>query len=171
MGRGLQNLERPGEGVSQELLTWREATRALGWSDGGTEAAGRRLKDKVLAREAVTHKQIATRDRGNRPMWVTMSAIMRHMPELRRSRVDALSKALFEYNAESDKRIANAIEAKLSESVEPRLEELWQRDEKLAVEVEAIGKRIHGLSRVISHVRREQKDRRTSTDADAQKHG
>jgi hypothetical protein len=96
---------------------------------------------------------------------------MRHMPELRRSRVDSLSKALATYNAEADKRIATAIEAKLAESVEPRLEELWQRDEKLALEVEAIGKRVHGLSRVVSHVRRGQKDRPTSTNIDAQKHG
>lgn len=157
--------------MSQELLTWREATTALGWTDGGTEAAGRRLRDKVLAREAQTGRQIATRSLGARPkpMWVTMSAIMRHMPELRRSRVDSLSKALAEYNAESDKRIARAIESKLAESVEPRLEELWQRDEKLAVEVEAMGKRIHGLSRVVSHVRRDQKDRRPQTVTDAPK--
>lgn len=157
--------------MSQELLTWREATSALGWSDGGTEAAGRRLKDKVLAREAVSGKQIATRDKGKRPMWVTIGAIMRHMPELRRSRVDALSKALAEYNAEADRRIANAIEAKISESVDPRLEELWQRDEKLAVEIEAQGRRIHGLSRAVSRVKRGQKDRPRSTEIDAQKHG
>lgn len=161
MGRGVPGVERPGEGVSQELLTWREATSALGWIDGGTRAASRRLRDKVLAREAQTGKQIATRDKGQRPMWVTLSAIMRHMPELRRSRVDSLSKALAEYNVEADKRIASAIESKLAESVEPRLEELWQRDEKLAEEVEAIGKRVHGLSRVVSHVRRGQKDSRT----------
>lgn len=156
--------------MSQELLTWREATSALGWIDGGTEAAGRRLKDKVLTRETQSGKQIATRDKGQRPMWVTVSAIMRHMPELRRSRVDQLSKALAAYNAETDRRVAEAIEAKLAESVEPRLEELWQRDEKLALEVEAQGRRINGLSRVVSRVRRGQKDRPTSTEIDAQKH-
>lgn len=163
-------VERPGEGVSQELLTWREATTRLGWIDGGTEAAGRRLKNKVLTREATSGKQIATRDKGQRPMWVTISAILRHMPELRRSRVDSLSKALAAYNAETDRRIEEAIEAKLAESVDPRIEELWQRDEKLALEIEAQGVRIHGLSRAVSRVRRGQKDRPTSTEIDGPKH-
>ncbi len=156
--------------MSQELLTWREATARLGWIDGGSEAAGRRLKDKILAREVASGKQIATRDKGQRPMWVTMSAVIRHMPELRRSRVDSLSKALAAYNAETDRRIEEAIEAKLAESIDPRLEELWQRDEKLALEIEAQGRRIHGLSRAVSRAKRDQKDRRTSTDIDGSKH-
>jgi hypothetical protein len=135
--------------MSQELLTWREATTKLGWADGGTEAAGRRLKRAVLARELQSGKQIATRISGgpDPQMRVTLSALHRHLPELRRSRVDQLSGVLAEYHADTDRRVEEAIEAKLAEAVDPRLEELWQRDEKLALEVERNTRDINRLSR------------------------
>lgn len=139
--------------MSQELLTWKKATVQLAWKDGGTPAAGRRLKRAVLAREAETGKQIATRlkrDGQRIPLRITMSAIMRWLPELRRSRVDSLSAALAEYRAETGKLLREMISGQIAEHVEPRLDELWGRDEVLAAQVEAVAKDVYSLTEAVS---------------------
>lgn len=154
--------------MSRNLLTWRKATIELQFEGAGSEAAGRRLKKAVLAREVQLGKQIATRlGSGPRPkMRITLSAVMRWLPELRRSRVDRLSDALREFNADTDRRVTEIVTEQLAESVEPRLEELWQRDEKLAIEFEGLTKRVNGISRAVSRVNRSQKNRPASTGID-----
>jgi hypothetical protein len=161
-------VERGGEALSQQLLTWKRATVELQWPDGGTDAAGRRLKRLVFARERQTGKQIATRSgegRRTRPL-VTMSAIMRHMPELRRSRVDRLTEALREYTNDTDRRVAEIVAEQFAETVEPRLEDLYQRDEKLAIAHEALAKQVNGISRAVSVISRRTKTRPRATTSD-----
>lgn len=158
--------------MSRQLLTWKRATLELQWHDGGTDAAGRRLKRLVFARERQSGKQIATRmgeGTRTRPL-VTMSAIMRHMPELRRSRVDRLTEALKEYTDDTDRRVAEIVSEQLAESIEPRLDGLYERDENLAIAHEALAKQVNGISRAVSVISRRVKNRPRATTSDQQKH-
>lgn len=123
------------------LLTWNQAAKALGWTG---KAAGRRLKRAVLARERQTGKRIATRlGSERRPDYrVTIGAIRRHLPELRPSKVDDLRERFGEYLASIDTRMSDSIAHHVAEYVEPRLDELWQRDEEIAERVNDLGLRV-----------------------------
>lgn len=154
--------------MTQQLLSWKKATVELQWPDGGTDAAGRRLKRLVFARERQTGKQIATRlgaGSRTRPL-VTMSAIMRHMPELRRSRVDRLAEALREYTTDTDRRVAEIVSEQFAETVEPRLDELYERDEKLAIAHEALTRQVNGISRAVSVISKRVQTRPRATTSD-----
>jgi hypothetical protein len=157
--------------MSRELLSWKRATVELQWPDGGSDAAGRRLKRLVFARERQTGKQIATRmgeGSRTRPL-VTMSAIMRHMPELRRSRVDRLAEAIKEYTDDTDRRVVTIFAEQMAESVEPRLDELYDRDEKLAMAHEALARQVNGISRAVSVISSRMKKRPRATTSDHEK--
>jgi hypothetical protein len=157
--------------MSRELLSWKRATVELQWPDGGSDAAGRRLKRLVFARERQTGKQIATRmgeGSRTRPL-VTMSAIMRHMPELRRSRVDRLAEAIKEYTDDTDRRVVTIFAEQMAESVEPRLDELYDRDEKLAIAHEALARQVNGISRAVSVISSRMKKRPRATTSDHEK--
>ena len=156
--------------MSQELLTWREVTTKLGWPDGGTDAAGRRLKRVVLAREAQCGKQIATRT-GTGPaaqLRVTVGAVLRHLPELRRSRFDRFQADMAKIGTGITGRVSAIVADQLAELVEPRLDELWERDEVLAIEQERTAKQVESLSKAVEGIHRRLRKRPNPTKSNRQ---
>ncbi len=121
--------------MSQELLTWPEAASRLdGWlkadaGDNEREAAGRRLRWAVMAREQQTGKRIATRlglqGEGLEPKTrITMGALFRHLPELKRSNPDQLAANFRTYIAELDDRIGELAAEEIERTVQPQIAEL-----------------------------------------------
>lgn len=170
LGRGLPNLERycTGARVSRELLTWREATSKLGWPDGGTDAAGRRLKRVVLAREVQSGRQIATRT-GSGPapqLRVTVGAVLRHLPELRRTRFDRFQANMTKLDTGITGRVSGIVADQLAELVDPRLDELWERDEVLAQEQERTALQVESLSKAVEVIHRRLRRRPNPTKSD-----
>lgn len=123
--------------MSQELLTWPEAAAKLdGWlepdaSEEERAAAGRRLRWAVMGREKQTGKRIATRlgARGDRQpkTRITMGALFRHLPELKRSNADQLSAAFRAYIDEMDEHIAEAAAGEITRLTQPQLAELHEK--------------------------------------------
>jgi hypothetical protein len=136
--------------VSEEprgLLTFDEAAEKIGWTGKGR---GRRLKRACFARERETKRRIITRMGSERmPAYkVTLGALRKAFPELfGRSKVDALQANFRNYLAAIDERIAEKTAAHVTEHVEPRLQELWERDEAIAERVDALAERVVALSR------------------------
>ncbi len=122
-------------------MTWERAACVLKW-DG--RHRGRRLKRLVLAREKQTGKRIAIRLGGEqRTVYrVTMSALRKHCRDLFKSKVDEVADNFKAYFKDLDERIASGVAEHVEEYVEPRLEELWQRDEKIAEQVSELGRRV-----------------------------
>lgn len=126
--------------MSQKLLTWPEAAAKLdGWLEEGASdeeraAAGRRLRWAVMGREKQTKKRIATRlgARGDREpkTRITMGALFRHLPELKRSNADQLSAAFKAYIDEIDEQIAEAAAGEIERLVQPQVSELHEKGDK-----------------------------------------
>jgi len=110
----------------------------LGW--GESRAAAVRLKRAVLTRERELGKRIATRTGGHHR--ITESALTRWMPELRRSKVDELAANFRSYLTDIDARISEGAADYVAKNVDPRLDELWARDEKLAENLDQLGARV-----------------------------
>lgn len=129
-------------------MTWDRAAGNLGWMGRGR---ARRLKRMVFARERETGKRIATRMGTKRkPAYkVSLSALRRHLPELFKSKVDELEAVVTGYLAGIDERIAGKVADHVDEYVEPRLDELWQRDEKIAGQVMGLAAGVEALSKVV----------------------
>lgn len=126
--------------MSESLLSLDSAAGKLGWEGAHRR---RRLKRLLFARERQTKKPIMTRlGSAKKPAYrVTMSALRKHTPELFKSKVDELADNFRVYLSTIDDRIAEVAAAHVTEHVEPRLQELWDRDEKIAQQVDALGKR------------------------------
>ena len=132
-----------------KLLTWREAAQELGWGD--SRAAGLRLQHAVLTQERLKRIRIATRVQprgtGCKPHCrITLSALRRHLPELKASAVDELSRNLRKHLTELDRRIAARCTEHINAKLEPRLKELWDRDEQLAQAITELSKRLRRLT-------------------------
>lgn len=123
----------------RELLTFRKMAARLGW--GESRAAARKLARAIHARERETGKQIATRTTGGHKR-ITESALTRWMPELRRSKVDELAANFRSYLTDIDAKIAEGAAAYIAENVDPRLDELFERDETIAKNLDALGRRV-----------------------------
>jgi hypothetical protein len=123
--------------LSRHLLTLPKAQREIGMAG---DNRGRNLKRLLFAREKATGQQIMVRwrKRGTTrtEYRVTMSALRRHCPELFPGKVDDLSRHFREYLLKIDERIAVIVADHVAEHVEPRLDELWRRDETIARQVE-----------------------------------
>lgn len=142
--------------MNQKLLTWPEAAVELKWEpadapDAKLEAAGRRLRDAVMAAEKQQGKRIATRLRGQKhpKTRVTMGALDRHMPELRRTRADQLADNFKQYLADMDERIDERAAKAVQRLVQPQIRELHgkanqaQSDATTALErIDELGKRL-----------------------------
>jgi DNA anti-recombination protein RmuC len=135
--------------TGQKLLRWHEAALELDpelatASQAVLEAAGRRLRDAVIAAEAQQGKRIATRLAGRRhpKTRITMGALARHMPELRRSKVDQLADNFRGYLRDIDERIAEGAAEEVQRLVEPRIRELRETDEQLQRELNALAERV-----------------------------
>lgn len=127
------------------LLTFSQAQQALGMKGPG----GRRLKRMVLARERSSGKRIAIRCGTKKPTYkVTMSALRKHLPHLfERSKVQTLGRDMQEYLDAIDDVIADRVWVHITDQVEPRLEELWERDETIALNVTNLAARVEQLAK------------------------
>lgn len=137
----------PGCQVSENLLSLDQAAGKLGWEGAHRR---RRLKRLLFARERQTKKPIMTRlGSAKKPAYrVTMSALRKHTPELFKSKVDDLAENFRNYLSTIDDRIAEVVTGHVTEHVEPRLQELWERDEKIAEQVNQLGRRVAALATV-----------------------
>ncbi len=122
--------------MSRRLLTFREAAEALGWVDDGAtdaqrDAAGRRLRWAVMAREQQTGKRIATRlgVRGDRQpkARITLGALSRHLPELQPPKAVELRSNFDAYLASIDDKIGELAAEEITRLVEPQIRELHEK--------------------------------------------
>jgi len=108
----------------------------------------------LFARERQTKKRIMTRLGGDQraKYRVTVSALRRSCPELFKSKVQDLQDNLKGFLASIDQRISEGVVSHVATEVEPRLQELWERDEQLAGNIEQVAKRVALLSAAIPTV-------------------
>ena len=142
------------------LLTFREAAAWLGW--GNSRAAGLRLKRRVIAKEKALKRALIVRIEGpeRESRRVTRSMLRTHMREVLPSKVDELKRDFGRHLATLDERIRMASSAFVAQQVEPRLSELWQRDEQIAESVNALGARIALLTGTPMHTEARSEGRR-----------
>lgn len=121
-----------------EPISLAAAERALGW--GGTR--GEKLRRYVVAKERVLGKPgailVVVGTGKKRRERLTLHALRRHCPELWPSKADDLAKNLREYLRSIDERVAEAFAEQVSELVEPRLKELFERQNELSEQVRAL---------------------------------
>jgi LPS O-antigen subunit length determinant protein (WzzB/FepE family) len=139
--------------MSERLLTLDQAAQQLHWEGRGRS---RRLKRLLFARERQTKKRIMTRLGGDRRARyrITLSALRRYCPELFKSKVQELQDNLKGFLKSIDDRIADGVAEHVTTEVEPRLQELWERDEQLAGNIQEVARRVEQLS---GHVKRPSK--------------
>lgn len=77
---------------------------------------------------------------------VTMTAIRRHAADLLPSKVDLLKRDFGAYLKAIDDRIAEGAARHVERYVDPRLAELWERDETIAESVDELGKRVAAIA-------------------------
>lgn len=108
--------------LDQEL-SFSRAARALERKD---DPKGRRLRNLVMARERQLGIPIAIRLAGDQApkLRVTLGAIYRHLPELRRARTDALADLLRQALLESEARTAEKIRREVVSPLVSRIESL-----------------------------------------------
>lgn len=131
--------------MSEQLLTFDQAAQRLHWEGRGR---ARRLKRLLFARERQTKKRIITRLGGElMPKYrVTLSVLRRYCPELFKSKVQDLQDNLKGFLASIDQRISEGVVSHVATEVEPRLQELWDRDEQLAGNIEEVAKRVEQIA-------------------------
>jgi hypothetical protein len=108
--------------LDQEL-SFSRAARALERTD---DPKGRRLRNLVMAREAKLKTPIAIRLAGDQApkLRITLGAIYRFLPELRRARTDALADLLRQALLESEARTAQKVRTEVISKLEPRIAKL-----------------------------------------------
>lgn len=133
--------------MSEQLMTLDQAALRLHWEGRGR---ARRLKRLLFARERQTKKRIMTRLGGEKmtKYRVTLSALRRYCPELFKSKVHELQDNLKGFLKSIDERISEGVVSHVATEVEPRLQELWERDEQLAGNIQEVAKRVEQLSAV-----------------------
>jgi hypothetical protein len=111
--------------LDQEL-SFSRAARALERTD---DPKGRRLRNLVMAREAKLKTPIAIRLAGDQApkLRITLGAIYRFLPELRRARTDVLADLIRQALAESEVRTAQKVRTEVLQKLEPRIESLEKR--------------------------------------------
>jgi hypothetical protein len=111
--------------LDQEL-SFSRAARALERTD---DPKGRRLRNLVMAREAKLKTPIAIRLAGDQApkLRITLGAIYRYLPELRRPRTEALAELLRQALTESEVRTFQKVRNEVLQKLEPRIESLEKR--------------------------------------------
>lgn len=120
------------------LLTFAAAQREIGIAGPG----GRRLKRYVLRREKQIGKQIAIRTGTRRVTYkVSIAALRKHCPALFTDS-NALEREFKKHLKAIDDKIQERVIDHISEHVDPKIDELWQRDEIIANNVNQLARRI-----------------------------
>lgn len=140
-----------------KLMSLADAQRALGWEGPG----GRRLRRYLVKREKKIGRRIMLRvgtpgkhRHGGGAYRVTMSALRRWCPELFDAEV---SMATFrEYVKGIDSRISLIVAEHVAEHVEPRLDELWQRDETIQNNLNELAVRVNTLAGLMTKTNQNQ---------------
>jgi len=129
---------------TKRLLSFAEAQKAIGMNG----PRGRRLKRMVLEREGETGQTIAVRSRGDdRTNYrVTLGALRHHFPELFPSKVEDLKVNMRAVLEAIDEKLEEQVARAIDQQVEPRLEELWERDEITARSLSELAKRVSRLA-------------------------
>jgi hypothetical protein len=98
----------------------------------------------LLAKESEAGTRIMIRLQGTkRPKCrITWSLLRRHCPELFESKVEQLERDMKSYLGSIDAKIAESVSTHVASQVEPRLDELWQRDETIAESVRQLARRV-----------------------------
>lgn len=133
----------PATGV-QRPMTFPQAQKVLGMKG----PRGLRLKRYVLNREREIGKKIARRNSSAKygvRYTITMTALRRYCPDLFPSKVDELRRTFDAYIDSIDGKIEERVTAHVSEHVDPRLDELWQRDEIIAKSVTDLATRVERI--------------------------
>jgi hypothetical protein len=108
--------------LDQEL-SFSRAARALERHD---DPKGRKLRNLVMATERRLDVPIAIRLAGEEApkLRITLGAIYRYLPQLRRARTERLADLLQQALAESETRVAQKILREVRAKFEPRIESL-----------------------------------------------
>lgn len=108
--------------LDQEL-SFSRAAHVLERTD---DPKGRRLRNLVMAREQKLGTPIAIRLAGDQApkLRITLGAIYRFLPELRRARTDALADLLRQALLESEVRTAQKVSDHVLKKLEPRIQTL-----------------------------------------------
>jgi hypothetical protein len=124
------------------LLTLREAAAWLGW--GNNRFAARRLERRLVAKEKAIGRSLMVRTQGaeRETRRVTVSMLRAYLPEARPSKVDELKRDMVKRLEGLDERIREGAAGYVAEHVEPRLDELWERDEQIAETLNQLGARV-----------------------------
>lgn len=118
-----------------KLLTVPQASRAIDPDCKELDSRGQMLGRLIAAAEKRAGVTIGVfiERKARRRRKVTLGQLRRHLPELfPPSSVSAVERTLRTYLAGIDQRIAEKCAEQIARDVDPRLDELWGRDEKLA---------------------------------------
>jgi hypothetical protein len=122
-------------------MTLRQAEAWLGLEPS---ARGRRLKRILLGAERKLGRPIMVRI-GTHTR-VTRSAIRKHCRHMLPSQVDELREKFTEFLGSIDEKIETRIVDHVAEHVEPKLEELWDRDEVQARAIKQLAERVKRIA-------------------------
>jgi hypothetical protein len=124
---------------------------------------GLRLRRLLLTRETETGKRIMIRLPGRRRQnkRVTWSLLRKHCPELFESKVQQLERDMRGYLDAIDAKISESVAAHVTDHVEPRLDELWQRDEVIAKSVRELAQRVRAIACTPKHAEAPRKANRS----------
>lgn len=127
-----------------DLISLAEAERRLGMQP----SRGRKLQRYLRARERDLGRQIIVDlgTRRKRRERVTLHVLRQTCPALFRSRVDTLVSGFRKVLTRIDAHTAELVDARVAAYVDPRVRELWQRDEQIAESVQALGARVERLT-------------------------
>lgn len=128
-----------------ELVTMREAARRLGLGD--SRSAERRLRRRVLQVERSTGRTLIIPGAVARAPCITVAAIRSACAEFKASRVEDMVRLAKE---QVEQMVEREVGSQITERIEPRLRELWIRDEKIA---ETMIQALRRLERVEKAVR------------------
>ena len=138
--------------MSDGLLTLCQATRRID-PDGALQLdrRGRKLGRAIEAAEKRTGHTIGVVYRGPtyRRRKVTLSECRRYLPQLfpdSGPNLDAIERAIRTYMGDLDDRISERCAEQIARDVEPRISELWERDERIARSVLDLAKRVATLA-------------------------
>jgi hypothetical protein len=124
---------------STDLLTLPQAAKKLGLED----PRGDKLRRVLIQREKEKGQPIMTRVKGETRtnVYVTMYALRRGCPELFATK-SSLAKDLQDYLTGIDDKVRAAAAEHVTKFVDPRIDELWERDSKLANAIGNIEKKL-----------------------------
>lgn len=134
------------ESAESGLMTFRQAAAWLGM--GKSRYAARKLERRVLSKERKLGASLVVRmsSAEKETRSVTGSMLRQHFPEFFPSKVKQLRRDMEQRLAAIDEHVRAASQAFVAQQVEPRLAELWERDEQIAESLNELAERVELLA-------------------------